>query len=85
MIYDRRIWKIKTFIYSASLKKSLKLEHPDSSDLAFLYGTIITDGKDVYSDEITDSICVFADEEVGNCYGEILTFYILSQDESGSL
>ncbi|KAJ8308798.1 hypothetical protein KUTeg_013672 [Tegillarca granosa] len=49
---------------TASLKKSLKLEHPDSADLAFLYGTIVTDGKDLYSEEITDNICVFADEEV---------------------
>jgi proline racemase len=43
--------------------KSIPLTHPDSPDLAFLYGTIITDsgnGKDAPS----KNICVFADREV---------------------
>lgn len=41
-----------------------KITHPDSEDLAFLYGTILTDGKDTYSEEPTTNICVFADEQV---------------------
>lgn len=41
-----------------------KITHPDSEDLAFLYGTILTDGKDTYSKEPTTNICVFADEQV---------------------
>jgi hypothetical protein len=34
------------------------------SDLAYLYGTIVTDGKDEYSQEITANCCVFAEREV---------------------
>ncbi|EPQ12590.1 Hypothetical protein D623_10027198 [Myotis brandtii] len=44
--------------------KKFKITHPDSEDLAFLYGTILTDGKDTYSEEPTTNICVFADEQV---------------------
>jgi len=40
------------------------LHHPESEDLAFLYGTILTDGKDAFSEEPTTNICVFADEQV---------------------
>ena len=38
--------------------------HPENSDLAYLYGTIVTDGKDEYSQEITANCCVFAEREV---------------------
>lgn len=41
-----------------------KINHPESEDLSFLYGTILTDGKDPYSEEPTTNICVFADEQV---------------------
>ncbi|KAL4238745.1 Trans-L-3-hydroxyproline dehydratase [Mactra antiquata] len=44
-----------------SLKKSLKLTHPDSSDLAFLYGTIIVNSLE--EDEMA-TLCVFADRQV---------------------
>lgn len=44
----------------------MRLCHPDSDDLAFLYGTIITDGKDNYSTDPTANICVFAEAQVGN-------------------
>lgn len=40
------------------------LSHPESKDLAFLYGTIVTDGKDNYVDGTTKNICIFADKEV---------------------
>jgi proline racemase len=43
--------------------KSIALSHPDSPDLAFLYGTIITDGGDG-KDAPTRNVCVFADREV---------------------
>lgn len=43
-----------------------KLHHPESEDLAFIYGTILTDGKDAFSEEPTTNICVFADEQVQN-------------------
>ncbi|XP_044127446.1 trans-3-hydroxy-L-proline dehydratase [Bufo gargarizans] len=49
---------------SDAVKAQVKISHPDSEDLAFLYGTILTDGKDVYSEEPTANICVFADSQV---------------------
>ncbi|KAM6915404.1 trans-L-3-hydroxyproline dehydratase [Xenentodon cancila] len=47
-----------------AVKAQVKLHHPTSDDLAFLYGTILTDGKDDYSSGPTANICVFADAEV---------------------
>lgn len=47
-----------------SVKSKIKLHHPDSEDLAFLYGTIVTDGKDAFSDQPTVNMTVFADKEV---------------------
>lgn len=46
------------------LKKDFPLSHPDHSDLAFLYGTILTDGEEAWSERPTRNICVFADAEV---------------------
>jgi len=54
-------------IVSKAVRSQVKLHHPDSEDLAFLYGTIITDGKDRYdeaTDECTFNVCVFADNQV---------------------
>lgn len=48
---------------TAAAKAQVPLEHPDDPDLAFLYGTILTDGGDG-SDRPTANICVFAAEEV---------------------
>lgn len=42
----------------------MKLHHPTSDDLAFLYGTILTDGKDNYSSDATANVCVFAEAQV---------------------
>ncbi|XP_006864657.1 PREDICTED: trans-L-3-hydroxyproline dehydratase [Chrysochloris asiatica] len=47
-----------------AVKAQFKIHHPDSEELAFMYGTILTDGKDTYSEEPTTNICVFADEQV---------------------
>ncbi|XP_041814066.1 trans-L-3-hydroxyproline dehydratase isoform X2 [Chelmon rostratus] len=47
-----------------AVKSQVKLHHPTSDDLAFLYGTILTDGKDSYSSDATANICVFADAQV---------------------
>ncbi|KAI1897873.1 hypothetical protein AGOR_G00087740 [Albula goreensis] len=41
-----------------AVKSQVKLHHPSSSDLAFLYGTILTDGKDGFSEEPTANVCV---------------------------
>ena len=49
---------------SRAVKAQVKLDHPDDADLAFLYGTILTDGKDAWSAEPTANICVFAEREV---------------------
>lgn len=38
--------------------------HPDSSDLAFLYGTILTDGADAWTDAPTRNLCIFAERQV---------------------
>jgi trans-L-3-hydroxyproline dehydratase len=46
------------------LKAEFPLSHPDHPDLAFLYGTILTDGRDAFSGEATKNVCVFADAEV---------------------
>jgi len=43
---------------------AIPLSHPDADDLAFLYGTILTDGRDTYSDVPTRNVCVFADRQV---------------------
>ena len=42
----------------------IALEHPDDPDLAFLYGTILTDGRDAFDPAPTHNICVFAEREV---------------------
>ncbi|XP_072298227.1 trans-L-3-hydroxyproline dehydratase [Eucyclogobius newberryi] len=47
-----------------AVKDQVKLNHPVSDDLAFLYGTILTDGKDEYSSEPTSNVCVFAEAQV---------------------
>ncbi|KAM3920182.1 trans-3-hydroxy-L-proline dehydratase [Leptodactylus fuscus] len=49
---------------SDAVKAQVQISHPDSEDLAFLYGTILTDGKDEYSEDPTANICVFADSQV---------------------
>jgi len=51
-------------IVSDAVKSQVPLAHPDDDDLAFLYGTILTDGLDAFSDQPTANICVFADAQV---------------------
>ncbi|MDF1608343.1 proline racemase family protein [Hoeflea sp. YIM 152468] len=43
---------------------AVPLSHPDADDLAFLYGTILTDGRDAWSDQPTRNVCVFAERQV---------------------
>lgn len=45
------------------LKAEFPLSHPDHADLAFLYGTILTDGGDG-RERPTRNVCVFAEAEV---------------------
>jgi len=42
---------------------TVPLEHPDDPDLAFLYGTILTDGGDG-ADRPSRNVCVFVEREV---------------------
>jgi trans-L-3-hydroxyproline dehydratase len=45
-------------------RAQLRLEHPEEPELAFLYGTILTDGQDAWSEAPTANVCVFAEREV---------------------
>jgi len=59
---------IRTFIDAATsltekVKAEIPLSHPDHEDLAFLYGTILTDG-DHGDGKPSKNICVFADAQV---------------------
>eukprot|EP00731_Ephydatia_muelleri_P022120 Em0014g711a len=47
-----------------AVRRSVPLSHPESPDLAFLYGAILTDGRDEYCNEPTANICIFADCQV---------------------
>lgn len=42
----------------------LRLTHPEDADLAFLYGTIFTDGSDACVEAATRNVCVFAGRQV---------------------
>ncbi len=48
---------------TAAAKAAIGLSHPDDPDLAFLYGTILTDGTDG-DGAPSANICVFAEREV---------------------
>lgn len=61
--------RVRDFVDAATtlterLKVEFPLSHPDHPDLGFLYGTILTDGRDAFSGEATKNVCVFADAEV---------------------
>ena len=45
-------------------KAQIPLDHPDGPDLAFLYGTILTDGRDAFEAGPSVNVCVFAAREV---------------------
>lgn len=47
-----------------SAKAAIPLSHPDHDDLAFLYGSILTDGGDGSGGRPTKNVCVFADRQV---------------------
>ncbi|MDN2579591.1 proline racemase family protein [Aquibium sp. ELW1220] len=47
-----------------AVRQSVPLSHPDSPDLAFLYGSILTDGGDGAGGVATRNVCVFADAQV---------------------
>jgi trans-L-3-hydroxyproline dehydratase len=47
-----------------AVKAAIPLDHPDDADLAFLYGSILTDGRDGSGGVPTKNICVFADAQI---------------------
>ncbi|MBS8274950.1 proline racemase [Thalassospira tepidiphila] len=47
-----------------AVNDSVTLAHPDHDDLAFLYGAILTDGRDAFEASATRNICVFAKNQV---------------------
>ena len=49
---------------SEAVKRAERLSHPDHDDLAFLYGSILTDGNDGDAGRPSRNICVFADGQV---------------------
>ncbi len=49
---------------TAAVAAQIPLDHPDDSDLAFLYGTLFTDGGDALDDKPTRNLCVFAGRQV---------------------
>jgi trans-L-3-hydroxyproline dehydratase len=66
---DVRTSATRDLVHAASAiteagKAQIALEHPDDPDLAFLYGTILTDGRDGLAGGPSANICVFADRQV---------------------
>ena len=47
-----------------AVRAAVALEHPEHDDLAFLYGSILTDGRERPEEGPSRNICVFADAEV---------------------
>jgi trans-L-3-hydroxyproline dehydratase len=51
-------------VVTEAVRRQIELAHPDDSDLAFIYGTILTDGRDGLAGGPSANICVFADRQV---------------------
>jgi trans-L-3-hydroxyproline dehydratase len=49
---------------SAAVIRALPIEHPEEPDLGFLYGSILTDGRERPEQGPSANICVFANSEV---------------------
>ena len=47
-----------------AVQATTTISHPDAEDLGFLYGTILTDGRDAFSEQPTRNVCVFAERQV---------------------
>lgn len=51
-------------VLSQVVRETISVRHPAAEDLGFLYGSILTDGRDTASAGISRNVCVFADAEV---------------------
>lgn len=49
---------------SEAVRAQLPVEHPEAPDLGYLYGTIVTDGRDGDGAVPSVNLCVFADRQV---------------------
>ncbi len=47
-----------------AVASAISIEHPDEPDLAFLYGTILTDGGDGASGRPSRNVCIFAGRQI---------------------
>ena len=47
---------------SAAVRERVEIDHPDARDLGYLYGSILTDGRD--DGPVSANVCVFADSQV---------------------
>jgi trans-L-3-hydroxyproline dehydratase len=66
---DVRTSRVRDLVDAATalteaVRAAVPLSHPENDDLAFLYGSILTDGRDRPDDGPSRNICVFADAEV---------------------
>ena len=49
---------------SQAVNEAIRVEHPLEPDLSFLYGSILTDGRERPDEGVSANICVFANAEV---------------------
>ena len=49
---------------TAAVNQAIQVRHPEAADLGFLYGSILTDGRDTAEAGCSRNVCVFADAEV---------------------
>ena len=49
---------------TAAVNRTMPIEHPEERDLGFLYGSILTDGRERPGEGPSANVCVFADAEV---------------------
>ncbi|ESO94160.1 hypothetical protein LOTGIDRAFT_118524 [Lottia gigantea] len=66
---DVRKTKLKDLVQVAGditdvAKEHIKIEFPESKEQAFIYGTILTDGRDSNIKATSINLCVFADRQV---------------------
>lgn len=66
---DVRTSRVRDLVDAATalteaVRAAVPLAHPEHDDLAFLYGSILTDGRERPEDGPSRNICVFADAEV---------------------
>ena len=47
---------------SGAVRERVELTHPEAGDLGFLYGSVLTDGRD--GGPVSANVCVFADSQV---------------------